>query len=318
MQRASTVQFRLPVALAAILLACALPAFPIAIQNTTAPGYVDSTNQFSGVVLITFNGGYYCSGVLLPDRVDILTAGHCVSGASDWNVYFQTSAGTSAAIPVAQAFLDPSYRFLDAPYSGVPDYDVGVLRLATPAPVQALSYSLATGFDGITAGETTLDLVGYGLGGSPATGFETSVTRRSAVNTIYTLVCGFGGTTCGNTPNPTPDLPIELAFAFTTDTAFDGYGLPNGGDSGGPLLFGNTIVGIASTSSLPRPGQAGNPQYTDNITYYATYSDVPALAAWIDSVLVPEPSTWALLGAGCAALLLRKGAVARAGALPRL
>jgi hypothetical protein len=318
MRKPSTVQFRLPVALAVILLGCAAPAFPIAIQNTTAPGYVDSTNQFSGVVRITFNGGYYCSGVLLPDRVDILTAGHCVSGASGWDVYFQTSAGNSAAIPVTQAFLDPSYHFLDAPYSGIPDFDVGVLRLATPAPVQALSYSLATGFDGITLRSTTLDLVGYGLGGSPATGFNTSITRRHAVNTIYQWICGFGGTTCDNTPYPTPDYPIELALTFTTNSAFDGYGLPNGGDSGGPLLFGNTIVGIASTSNLPRPGQTGNPQYTDNTTYYATYSDVPELAAWIDSVLVPEPSTWALLGLGCTGLFLRKCATARAGTLPRL
>jgi len=311
-----------PIAIGVLLLGCAVPAFPIVIQSVGAPGYVTGNNNFTGVVAIYFqqgSGTYICSGALFSGGADILTAGHCVAGSSNFEVVFFTPSGETV-VGVSQSYLDPLWGTRPGDTSGSlpPQYDVGVLKLAGLPPADAARYGLDTTGNDVYLDSTLVDLVGYGIGGSPATGSDDYGvgTRRHAVNTVAGTICGFGGTNCQNTPVPTPDDPIELllnlgeSYQGSNTPCFNNSacGLPNAGDSGGPLLVGNNILGVTSFGNLPRPGPPDySPVAYPSGTYVAGYTNLtnPQIASWVDSFLVPDPSTWLLMLLGCAGLLVR-------------
>jgi hypothetical protein len=267
----------------------------IVINDTSTSGYITGSGNYTGVVQILFNhiadsGTYLCSGALISP-VQILTAGHCISGADNWDVWFQTPSGTYG-VGVTQTALDPLYAPRPAPIDNLPQYDVGILTLAAPAPSDAQIYGLDLSLSNVVYDTSVMDIVGYGLGGGasgPVLGFGT---RRHAQNTVAGEIGTLNGVS-------TPDLPLAMLMTFGEGSG--GTGLPNSGDSGGPMLFNGQILGVTSFGDLPASGT-----YPTGIQYLAGYTNLgnPVIGNWVESEIVPEPGTWALLGLGTLALFV--------------
>lgn len=286
--------------LAGLLLFSASSSFPITISDTGNPGYATGTSAYTGVVEILFNhvgetGTFLCSGSLMATGVDILTAGHCIDNSLNWTVTFETAGGTTT-LQVSQALLHPLYDARPAPVAQLHQYDVGLLRLAAPAPEDAQRYGLKSDYSGIEFENTLVDLVGYGVGGQPGGPVLEARTRRHARNWLDFVIGAFSD---GTHLASAPDHPFEMMMDFG---APDGpyQGLINSGDSGGPALFGNDVIGVASFGNLPTSGSY--PDYGWYSTGHASLAD-PVTGDWVESMLTPEPTTLLLLGVGL--ILLR-------------
>jgi secreted trypsin-like serine protease len=294
-------------------------AFGITINDTTDPGYVTGNGNYTGVVKILFDvgaqSGFICTGSLI-NTTHILTAGHCVDGASNWQVTFETAIGTST-INVAGVDLHPMFGPRPAPVAQLDEYDMAVLTLTSAAPTGAEIYDVKFNFTGVTTA-SPIDIVGYGLGGNPTVNHLNTGVRRHAVNTIDFFINGFSD---GVTTAPAPDLPFQMSHTFGAGPA--NHGLINGGDSGGPAFFGGDILGVASFGNLPRPCTPGSPgcpwapgqdQFPPGtyFTGHATLFDA-ATISWLTpyTTPVPEPGFWAICGLGFAVVVIARKRVRR-------
>jgi len=169
------------------------------------PIYLAPMPQYSGVVTLIMNEGaagtFLCSGSLLPDRMSILTAGHCVSGgAGTANPISTTAIFYPQANPEALAYADPaataiaiSRYTVDPLYTGqtVDQNDIAVLRLATAAPGSAMSYGIDT--TGDLTGQD-FNVAGYGLrsdtGGSVGVTADTGAGRLRQGDNTYDFRLG--------------------------------------------------------------------------------------------------------------------------------
>lgn len=248
------------------------PAQAIVIEDAATAGYVTGNGAFTGVARIIYNdlnagGGLsLCSGALLAGGMHVVTAGHCVDGGANWQVTFETPGGT-VSLSVLSAALHPLYASRRAPLDHLNEYDVAILTLAGLAPADAARYGIAATLppDG-----TLLDLVGYGLGGSPDGNLAAGV-RRHATNTIDGAVSTYVGSSV-----PSPDLPLIMSTLFGSVSA--GEGLISPGDSGGPALLGTDIVGIGTTSTVQNP-----PGLVDGAFRYTSHANLtnPAIGDWL-------------------------------------
>lgn len=212
-------------------------------------GGIPDTGHENVVLLRTATG--LCTGTLVAPRI-ILTAAHCVEGASGGNVDFTTGLDDpdSQTIRVSQIvwhrYYDPSTIGAGLPY------DIAMMRLRDPAP------------DGIEPMEMNLDplpdLVGdqmlaVGFGNTDgAAGTGSGIKRRAflPINSIGPLLIGMGNddvNTCQ-------------------------------GDSGGPGIYEfdavEHVIGITSTGPA---GCVGNSHQT-RLDIYRDEFVLPILAAW--------------------------------------
>jgi len=271
-------------------LFCALsvPACGIAITNVSDPDYITGNSNYTGVTQIVFDyigrpGTFLCSGSLVSD-FQILTAGHCASGAENWSVTFETPSGTTS-IGVTQALVHPDFGPEPAPYSQLYQYDLAILTLAATAPSDAARYMLGTVFGGVFP-VSPVDIVGYGLGGSAATGVQAFGVRRHAVNAIDALYAF-------------PDSPFQMNMRFGAEPG--NFGLASVGDSGSPVFWDGRIIGVGAFGNLPSFGA-----YDTSVTYSAGHSNLldPTAGNWVADSLIPEPGTLGLLAAGLSGLIL--------------
>jgi hypothetical protein len=270
-----------------LLCTVSVPAFGIAITNASDPGYITGNSNYTGVTEIFFNyigqpGTFLCSGALISD-FQILTAGHCASGAQNWTVTFETPSGTTS-VGVAGASVHPNFGPRPAPFSQLDQYDVAILTLEAMAPSDASRYSLLTNFNGALP-DTPIDIVGFGLGGSSTTGIQPLGVRRHAVNTIDALYSF-------------PDSPFQMSMRFGTEPG--NYGLVSIGDSGSPAFFNGRVIGVGSFGNLPSVGG-----YNPSITYITGHASLldATTGNWVADSTVPEPGSVGLLASGLIGLL---------------
>jgi len=270
-------------------------ASAMTIHDTSSPGYITSNGAYTGVASIVGNyvagGSFGCTGALVSPTV-ILTAGHCVASANSWNVTFQTASGF-ATIGASGSELHPLFANR-ASNSGIQEYDIAILRLATPAPLDASVYTIANGATPLAFGDSTgtvVDMVGYGLGGNPS-GALPAGTRRTAQNRLLGILAG------------EVDNPLLTAHNFASSSEPANYGIVAAGDSGGPMFVNNIIIGVASASTLP---QITSGSYASGI-YYGLHTSLydEVTRNWTSSAInsIPEPGTYVLFASGLAAVVL--------------
>lgn len=263
-------------------------------------GYLPSFPAYSGVVGLFMNynaatptAGFVCTGTLLPDRMSILTAAHCVSdGAGTANplsttVFFQPPsglAGQSSIYASGQAgvvgnpqatAVSVSQYFVNSRYTGevIDQNDIAVLRLSQMAPDWAQSYGIYTGGN-LTSSE--FNVAGYGRLGSgsgtytPPNGASTTGRLRQGSNQ-YDYAWGdarFGGfftARDGNGENFFGTADIEFSFVSdfdsglrTNDTSGAIARFLGAGTVFNDLGLGNEEVGVAG-------GDSGGPNFINGL-----------------------------------------------------
>lgn len=331
--------------LAAIaVLATAHSSFGIAISpgsNTTAGlgGTADAIVRISA-------GGFVGSGTILkiqntPDGGQdflVLTADHVVRDAGGGGTQLYSPNQISIAFGNlggggASFAAEAVSTIFDLPLDGSNAADLAMLDVFVPGsqlntlPAGLTAVSLP---NAAPAANAAITQAGYGLQGSVVTvggglGYSYSTTFGDGAP-YGTLVAG---------PNTTGGGGVQALVGAVSDYAGQNYqyqGFSNGaviaganpnyngstsyifsGDSGGPSLVGNTIVGVHSSSVTTH--YTGQP--TSEFAYSSTFNnsyiwkDVSVFdyLPWINDQLVnlspvPEPGTWVLLITGSLALLI--------------
>jgi len=204
-------------------------------------------------------------------------------------VEFQNSANTFDQIE-GTSVIDPGYQ--DNLANGA---DLAIVNLASAAPSYATVYQL---YSGAIPYGSTIAVVGFGDTGTGDLGYSGGDgTRLMGENSYVTnaaawygspvspnlLLADFeNGTAADNTLSATG--PDSLGLADEVDISF--------GDSGGPSFYDGQLIGVHDFLDCA-PSTVTCP---DNSTYGEIFGDtsVAGDAAWIDSVLAPEPSSWLL------------------------
>lgn len=251
-----------------------------ALYHPSFPGF----GGVVGLLMQTAQGGFICSGTLLPDRRSVLTAGHCVSdGAGTANpisttVFFQPPAGLAPAASLynntqATAVAVTDY-FVHPNYTGqvIDQNDIAVVRLASAAPDWATAHDIHTGA-GLQG--QAFEVAGYGrLGGG--SGANASTGRLRVGQNSYDYAWGdaaFGGFFTDVIDGENFFGTAEIAFSLVSDfdngsalndtagriaqavgagSVFDHVGLGSfeagvaGGDSGGPNFINGRVSAVNS------------------------------------------------------------------------
>ena len=250
------------------------------------------------------------AGGLDPNSV---STGDGIADVAPQQVTFVLNSGSSLSslIGVSEIHLHPNWHgFLNvgAPEGISLNDDVALLRLSTPVPAGVPTYNLATS---VSPFVERLDLAGYGQSGTPAG---------------FTVGASFSVKRTGHNQADRVYFDDELTSAFEVYEAdFDGpdgstnqidLGLPGfdpgvegtlgnniestlgGGDSGGPGFLANSGTGSLQLGSDGRPivysvntfGSSNSPAYGSTLGGML----VGRYAGWINSIIVPEPTSLVL------------------------
>jgi hypothetical protein len=276
-------QFKSP-ALAGIF---SLLLFPVAVlgatirDDTPDSDYVALGNDPAFAAVGTFSANLTGCGILVaPDWV--LTAAHLILGTPSGTF---TLDGT--AYSATQIITDPNWD--GNPSDG---NDFALVQLNS----SLASIPLPSLYTGSTLLGETATFVGYGLTGTGLTGYRTLDGQKRGFQDVVDV----------NNPN---FGNINFVFGSTFDSPTNGAlpleGCVAPGDSGGGVfvndgseyLLAGVISFVDSTNGAPR-STYGNISGFDSI--------LPAMP-WITSIIVPEPSTIALLMASAVVLIWRRG-----------
>ncbi len=222
----------------AALVAALVAAVPAsAVQFGTPDG---NAHPQVGVMVAKVNGvpAWRCSGAVISPRV-FLTAGHCVSGATSVEIWFDSGAprpAVPAGYPhVGQYSGSPVPHPQYADFAAFPaTFDIGVVLLNAPHPGPYASLAPQGTVDALRQGQSrhdAFDLVGYGLQDVLPPAIQADIQRyygqASLVNTHNQLTAGYS---------------VQLTAAPGTG------GSLCFGDSGGPVFLAGTTEIVAVNS----------------------------------------------------------------------
>jgi hypothetical protein len=273
--------------------------------------------DLSGVVEISTAGIGGCTGSLLSNGTSILTAAHCVDGASASGITILFQGPTGFVSYTAASFtVDPAYDG-----TGTDGSDLAVIQLSALAPAFATEYQLD--MEPAVYGVADV-LAGYGYGGTGAAGAEPANypfgTLSAGENDYAENAAAFGDTLNPQEAFSSGDLVGQFYESGHPSTNVLSCGFPSSpcqsnpftavdevdiseGDSGGPtfqdvdgtmeIVGVHDFIGCVTTNCTP------------NSAFGDVFGDtsVSANLSFIDSQIAPEPRTLSMMLAALLSVL---------------
>ena len=255
---------KLVVLFAALASAVAITAAPAGAVLYGSPD--GNAHPYVGIVRFFDDEGNYlwrCSGTLISSTV-FLTAGHCVFGTASAEVWLTETAPTSAEVISG----DYEHGITGTPYAypGYDDFatfpntgDVGIVVLDKQVRLSSYGQLPTAGLAETLYKHTVFDIVGYGLQDVQPVELA-NVQRIAARAKLISLQSGYSA-------------GFNLQLSSNNGKPHQG-GLCFG-DSGGPVLYGSTILAV---NSFVINGNCAGSGYSYRI-------DQPEILAWIESFL---------------------------------
>jgi hypothetical protein len=270
----------------------------------------------AGLLITKSDGTYLCTGSLVgDDHQHIVTAAHCVTGATSIDAVFFPPVGPTIIKTTTTYSIKPGYTG-----AVIDENDLAMIDLGLAGRVDEVqSYSL---FTGVALGEV-FNEVGFGLSGTGATGITLPAgLRRQGYNRFdfngndpiwddptYGPLFGNQDILFADFDNglAAQDASCNLASFFTASyAAYCDLGLGEDevlaapGDSGGPLFIGGRLAAVSSFGITFSGGIVGDVDGVLNSSFgeLAGFTPIASNIDWLRSEIVPEPGTWLLLATG--------------------
>lgn len=275
--------------------------------------YLALGNNYSAVgQLATTSGFGFCTGTLVAAN-KVLTASHCVTDTSTGaptrdasNIVFRLGAdGAVADHTLSVSAISRNHGLGDWSY----ERDMAVLTLSSD--FLDIPFMYVNPFLNPVAQAGTM--VGYGGTGTGLTGGGTANTLRRGANNVIDLVGQYVDSIFSDVRDQfllwadfdNPDaLNPKSTFGSSTPLALEG--ITDAGDSGGPMIVGNSIVGTLYGGYNPFNFNSGREFYGD-LAMYASVQLPENLEflrqEGVSFFAVPLPSTLSLLSLSLVGLL---------------
>jgi hypothetical protein len=250
-----------------LLVAIAAVAIAASPANAVLYGQPDQgAHPYVGVVRFFDEDGNYlwrCTGTLIAPKV-LLTAGHCTFGTASAEVWFTETAPSTAEVlsgDYTRGITGTPY-----PYPGYDDFatfpntgDVGIVVLDKAVRLSSYASLPTVGLVDTLYKHETFTIVGYGIQETrPAQ--VADVRRLKATVRLISLQSGYSA-------------GFNLQLSSNNGQPHQG-GLCFG-DSGGPVLYGTTILAVNSFVINSNCAGSG----------YSYRIDQPEILSWIKSFL---------------------------------